>query len=531
MNITDIDLQSVQEARQCSQLAYDSYKIFAEFSQEAVDKVVRAVAVAAFSASADLAKMAFEETGFGKYEDKIVKNMFASRNTYHYLKDMKTVGIISRNETTKISEIAEPMGVVAALTPSTNPTSTAINNSLISIKARNAVVLAPHPSATKCVVETVRIMSDAAREAGAPPNLIQCMTITTLPGTTELMKHRLTNVILATGGMGVVKAAYSSGKPAYGVGPGNVPAYIDRTARVSKAVSDIIAGKTFDNGTICASEQSIVCDEPVRDQVIEELKAQNCYLCDDNEVKKLEKVMILHNGAVSPKVVGQPAHYIAQLAGFQVPEETRALVVFLEGVGDKYPLSCEKLSPVLSFYAVSGWEEGCRKSIEILNFGGMGHTLSIHCQDEKIIQEFGLKKPAFRIIVNSASTHGAIGYSTSVAPALTLGPGTFAGSITSDNITPRHLMHIKRLAYETKPLGPVSFDLSPAAFDNAGRTSVQPALENTGKYSRFDDETIQIGKRPINNSAISGSRGKEKSSSVKDSDIDRILNEFKRNRP
>ncbi|MCP4728354.1 MAG: aldehyde dehydrogenase family protein, partial [bacterium] len=464
--LTDIDLISIQEARTLCENAYTAYKTFAEFSQESVDKIVRAVAVAVFTASDKLAKMAVEETGFGKYEDKILKNMFGSRDVYQYIKNMKTVGIIKDDKENGIWEIAEPMGVVAGIIPSTNPTSTAVYKTLISIKSRNAIVMSPHPAATKCVLETTRLMTDAARKNGAPPNLIQCMENTTLPGTSELMKNRKSHVILATGGMGLVRAAYSSGKPAFGVGPGNVPAYIDRTAEINKAVADIITGKTFDNGTICASEQSIVCDEPVKDKVLEELKNQNCYLADDEERIKLEAVMIQYSGAINPKIVGQPAVLIAKLAGVQVPKETRAIVVFLEGVGKEYPLSCEKLSPVLSFYPVNGWEEGCKKCIEILNFGGMGHSLAIHCKDEKIIREFGLHKPAFRISVNTPSTLGAIGFTTSLPPAMTLGPGTFAGSITSENISPLHLMHTKRVAFETKPAGKTSFDLSVSSFDH-----------------------------------------------------------------
>jgi len=529
MELADVDLQSVQEARKCVEAAHTAFRTFAEFSQEAVDKVVRAAAIAAFTASDRLAKMAHEETGFGIYEDKIVKNIFASRDVYHYIRDMKTVGIINRDETNKVYEIAEPMGVVAGLIPSTNPTSTAIYKTLIALKSRNAIVLAPHPNATKCVIESAEIMMNAAKKAGAPLGIIQCMTIVSLPGTTELMQHKRTNVILATGGMGVVRAAYSSGKPAYGVGPGNVPAYVDRSAKVKKAVSDIVAGKSFDNGTICASEQSLVCDAPVRDQVIEELKAQNCYLCSDEERRKLESAMILPGGAVNPRIVGKLPSYIAQLAGFQTPAETRALVVFLEGVGKEHPLSCEKLSPVLSFYTVNGWEEGCRKCIEILNFGGMGHTLSIHSQDEQIIREFGLKKPAFRICVNTPSTHGAIGYTTSLAPALTLGPGTFAGSITSDNIAPKHLLHIKRLAYEMNELKPPSLDISLSAFERGSKAAAGTTSKSTGRYSRFDDEPIRIGKREP---AENGGQPAQpvRSAGISDGDIDRILQEFKRNR-
>ncbi len=522
--VTDIDLISIQEARDLCERAYKAYKIFAEFSQEAVDKVVKAAALAVFSASDKLAKMAVEETGFGKYEDKILKNIFGSRDVYHSIKDMKTVGIIKDDKEKSIWEIAEPMGVVAGIIPSTNPTSTAVYKTLISIKSRNAIVMSPHPAATNCVLETTKLMANAARKNGAPQDLILCMKNTTLPGTSELMKHKRSHVILATGGMGLVRAAYSSGKPAFGVGPGNVPAYIDRSAETGKAVADIITGKTFDYGTICASEQSIVCDSPVKDRVLEELKNQNCFLADEEDRKKLESVMIQPSGAINPKIVGQPAPYIAQLAGLQIPKETRAIVVFLDGVGKQYPLSCEKLSPVLSFYTVNGWEEGCEKCIEILNFGGMGHSLAIHCKDEKIIREFGLHKPAFRISVNTPSTLGAIGFTTSLAPAMTLGPGTFAGSITSENISPLHLMHTKRVAFETKPAGKPSYDLSIGSFEQSKKSFPTTSTTASGKYSRFDDEPIKIGRR---NETTPAPRGK---TGITDSDIEQILDEFKRGR-
>jgi acetaldehyde dehydrogenase (acetylating) len=450
----DRDLTSVQEVRELLTRAQATLPALRELTQDDVNRITEAMAEAGYQAAESLAKMAVEETGFGMYEDKVTKNRFATRDLLQFIAPMKTVGFIEEDPVGKVHKIAEPMGVVAAIIPSTNPTSTALYKAIIALKSRNAIVLSPHPAAVRCTIEACNVVASAAERAGAPKGSILCMSIPEMSGTQELMKHPITNVILATGGTGLVKAAYSSGKPAYGVGPGNVPAFIERSADVKKAVRDIIASKTFDYGTVCASEQSIVADRPVRDEVIAELKRNNAYFCTSDEITALEKVMIKPGGGLNPGVVGQPAARIAEMAGFEVSGETSMLVIPMEGVGKGYPLSIEKLSPVICFYEADGWEQGCERSIEILNFGGIGHTLVIHSRDEKIVREFALKKPVFRVLVNTPGTHGAIGYSTGLEPALTLGCGTWAGSSTSDNVTPRHLINIKRLAYETNPLHP-----------------------------------------------------------------------------
>ncbi len=448
---TDRDLTSIAEARALAKRAKQAWLELAEFSQEKIDAIVDAMASAATAHAEVFARLAVEETGYGVVEDKIQKNLFSSEKVYQFIRPMKTVGVIARHEDRRVVEIAEPFGVVAAVVPSTNPTSTAIYKILISLKARCAVVLSPHPAAVRCITRVAEVMEEAARRAGAPAGAINWMTTVTLEGTQELMKHRDVAVILATGGMGLVRAAYSAGKPAYGVGPGNAPAFIERTADVKKAVRDIVTGKTFDNGVLCSSENSVVVDEPIADAVKREFEAQGGYFMSKAEMDALARVLISTQRLPNPALVGKAATIIAHKCGITVPAETRVLIAPLDGVGRDYPLSIEKLCPVLSYYIVSDWREGCERCKQILRYGGMGHTMSIHSQNDAVILEFGLKKPAFRIIVNSPTTHGSIGLTTGLDPAMTLGCGGYGGNITSDNISPRHLLNIKRLAYEISP--------------------------------------------------------------------------------
>jgi acetaldehyde dehydrogenase (acetylating) len=448
---TDRDLASIAEARALARRAKAAWLELAELSQERIDAIVDGMAAAATSHAEAFARLAVEETGYGVVEDKIQKNLFASEKVYAFIRPMKTVGVIARYEDRRVVEIAEPFGVVAAVVPSTNPTSTAIYKILISIKARCAVVLSPHPAAVKCITQVAEVMNEAAIRAGAPAGSINWMTTVTLEGTQELMKHRDVAVILATGGMGLVRAAYSAGKPAYGVGPGNAPAYIERTANVKKAVRDIIVGKSFDNGVLCSSENSVVVDESIAEAVKREFQGQGGYFMSTAEMDSLARVLVTPQRLPNPVLVGKDAPFIAHKCGITVPADTRVLIAPLEGVGRDYPLSIEKLCPVLSFYIVKDWREGCERCKQILRYGGMGHTMSIHSQDEAIILEFGLKKPAFRIVVNTPTTHGSIGLTTGLDPAMTLGCGGYGGNITSDNISPRHLLNIKRLAYEIAP--------------------------------------------------------------------------------
>jgi acetaldehyde dehydrogenase (acetylating) len=445
---SDRDLTSIAEARALARRAKQAWLTLAEFSQEQVDAVVDAMAAAATAHAEAFARMAVDETGYGVVADKIQKNLFASEKVYKFIRPMKTVGVIARHQDTRVVDIAEPFGVVAAVVPSTNPTSTAIYKILIALKARCSIILSPHPSAVKCITRVAEVMNEAATSAGAPVGSISWMTTVTLEGTQELMKHRDVAVILATGGMGLVRAAYSAGKPAYGVGPGNAPAYIERTADVKKAVRDIMTGKTFDNGVLCSSENSVVADEAVTEEVKKEFVAQGGYFMNPAEIEAVGRVLVSPQRLPNPALVGKSAVFIAEKAGISVPSGTRVLLAPLEGVGRDYPLSIEKLCPVLSFYVVRDWREGCERCKQILRYGGMGHTMSIHSSNEQVILEFGLKKPAFRIIVNSPTTLGSIGLTTGLDPAMTLGCGGYGGNITSDNISPKHLLNIKRLAYE-----------------------------------------------------------------------------------
>ncbi len=448
---TDRDLASIAEARSLARRAKAAAPILAEFSQDQIDSLVDAMAAAVTPQAEALARLAHEETGYGVVADKIQKNLFASEKVYRFIRPMKTVGVIRRLEDRKVIEIAEPFGVVCAIVPTTNPTSTAIYKILISIKARCPIVISPHPSAVRCITRVAEIMNEAARKAGAPEGAINCMATVTLEGTQELMKAREVSVILATGGMGLVRAAYSAGKPAYGVGPGNAPAFIERTADVPKAVRDVVTGKTFDNGVLCSSENSVVVDGPVVEEVRREFVKNGGYFMSTAEMDAVAKVLLGPERLPNPALVGRPATTIAQQAGISVPADTRVLIAELKGVGRDYPLSIEKLCPVLSFYVVADWKEGCERCKEILRYGGMGHTMSIHSRNDQIILEFGLKKPAGRIVVNSPTTHGSIGLTTGLDPAMTLGCGGWGGNITSDNITPRHLLNIKRIAYEITP--------------------------------------------------------------------------------
>ena len=440
------DLASIQEARDAVARARGAQDRFAEFSQAQVDRVVRSVSEGARSASERLARTAVEETGIGRFEDKVVKNRFAAVDVYEYIADLKTCGILNGDEDVGVWDVAVPVGVICGITPVTNPTSTVIYNALIALKSRNAVVFSPHPSAGRCTLEAARVVASAAERAGAPAGVIECLTVPTLEAAQELMKHDDVDLILATGGTAMVRAAYSSGKPAYGVGPGNVPAYVDRSADVPNAARCIVAGKTFDYGTVCSSEQAVVCDEPIKAELIEALKREGCYFLSDDEKDRVGKTLDA-GGYINAEVIGRPATRISELAGVGVPADTKVLVGFEDRVGPDAPFSWEKMSPVLAFYTANGWRAGCERSIEILEYRGLGHTMVIHARDEKVIREFALHKPVSRLIVNTMGTHGAIGLSTDLPPALTLGCGVMGGNITSDNITPLHLLDVRRVAF------------------------------------------------------------------------------------
>ena len=454
----DKDLQSIQEARRLVEAAHAAWKKFEEFSEEQVEAILEAISRAGIAHARTLAEMAVEETGFGRVEDKTLKNLFCARDVYAAIRGLKTVGIVNDDKEKKIIEVASPVGVIAGIIPSTNPTSTTIYKTLIALKGRNAIVFSPHPSAVRSINETVRIVREAAEEAGAPPGVLSSMETPTMEGTHELMKNRQTAVILATGGPGLVQAAYSAGKPAFGVGPGNVPAYIEQSADVARAVSHVLTGKCFDNGTLCSSEQSLIADEAIRDEVLAQLSLQGAYVCNDAESQRLESLIQTPAGTLNINIVGQSATRIAEMAGIEVPASTRALVGMARGVGRQHPLSMEKLSPVLAFYSVKDWREGCQKCIDILNFGGLGHTLGLHSTDDGIIRQFALQKPAYRICVNTPAALGAVGYTTNLFPSMTLGCGAFGGNITSDNISPLHLINLKRVAFGVREVESVAFE-------------------------------------------------------------------------
>lgn len=446
----DKDLVSVQQARDLVEAAHRAQGELTRFDQSKIDRVCEAMARAALADAARLGAMAVEETGYGVADDKREKNRFASEDVWNYFKSLRTVGVI--NESKDVLEIASPRGVVAGIIPSTNPTSTAIFKILIAIKSRNAIVLSPHPSAARCINETARVMREAGLKEGLPADAVACMTSATLEGTEALMKHRQTAVILATGGIGLVRAAYSSGKPAFGVGPGNVPVFVERTADVPLAVQNILTGKCFDNGTICASEQAIVADAPVAQQVRQELEAQGAHFLSASEADQLGKVVATPQRTLNPGIVGRNVEVIAKMAGITLPPGTRCMVAEVGGVGRDYPLSMEKLSPILAFYVEDGHERGAARCFEILSYGGMGHTAGIHTRSRDMARVFGTEMPASRVVVNTPTTHGAIGFSTALPPSMTLGCGSWGGNVTSDNISPWHLMDIKRVAFETRPV-------------------------------------------------------------------------------
>jgi len=449
--LSDQDLASIAEARALARRAKLAQATLAEFSQDQIDRIVEAMAMAVVPHAEALARLAVEETTFGVVSDKIQKNLFASQRVFEFIKPMKTVGVINRIDDRKIIEIAEPFGVVAAIIPSTNPTSTAIYKILIAIKARCAVVMTPHPSAARCITQTADLMNEAGRRAGLPDGAIGWMTTVTLEGTRALMKAREVAVILATGGMGLVRAAYSAGKPAYGVGPGNAPCYIESSADVRKAANDILTGKAFDHGVLCSSPNSVVVDQAVEAEARRQFKDQGGYFLSSAEAETLARQLVTPQRLPNPAFVGKSAVYIAEQCGIAVPAGTRALIAELTGVGRDFPLSIEKLCPVLSYYVVEDWRDACERCKQILKYGGMGHTMSIHSQNDAVILAFGLHKPAYRICVNTPTTHGSIGLTTGLDPAMTLGCGGFGGNITSDNISPKHLLNIKRVAYELRP--------------------------------------------------------------------------------
>lgn len=446
----DRDLAARQEARELARQAETARKILADLEQKTLDGIVEAVAEAFFAAAGELAELAVEETGFGNVRDKIRKNRFASRNVAEAMRGMQAVGVWKEPAGGKLWEVGVPVGVIAAVVPSTNPTSTVCYKALIAIKSGNAIVFSPHPKALRCTLRAAELVAKAAEAAGAPAGTVGCLTIPSLDGCRELMTAPEVKLILATGGPAMVRSAYSSGKPAIGVGAGNGPAYIHRSADVADAIRKIVESKTFDNGTVCASEQSIIVERDMEESVCREARTQGCYFMTKEEADRLAACLFLPSGSLNPKIVGWDARTLARIANISAPEGTRVLVAREERVGAKYPYSMEKLCPVLAFYVVADENAVLERVTAVLNHEGSGHTFSIHATDERVIRRFAAKVPVSRFLVNTPAALGGIGATTELFPALTLGCGAAGGSSTSNNVSPLDLVNIRRVAWDTE---------------------------------------------------------------------------------
>ena len=445
----DKDLMARQEARELLRRAEQAQKALADYSQEKLDEIVEAISEAVYHASAELADMAVRETGFGNVEDKITKNQFASRRVAQATRGMKTVGVLKENAQEKLWEVGVPVGVIAAIVPSTNPTSTVCYKAIIALKSGNAIVFSPHPKAIACTMRAAQIAAQAAEKAGAPKGCIACLSIPSLDGCKELMGGKETKLILATGGPAMVRSAYSSGKPAIGVGAGNGPAYIHNSADVGHAMDCILRSKTFDYGTVCASEQSIIVEASMEEKVKAEGKRRGFYFMNKDEAGALAKLLFKPNGTLNPEIVGRSAVKLADMAGFQVPRDTKVLVAREQEAGPTRPYSMEKLCPVLAFFVMESEQAVLDKAVEVLTHEGSGHTFAMHAGDTEVIRRFALKIPVSRFLVNTPAALGGIGASTALFPALTLGCGAVGGSSSSNNISPLDLINIRRVAWDT----------------------------------------------------------------------------------
>ncbi|AEG60344.1 acetaldehyde dehydrogenase (acetylating) [Desulforamulus ruminis] len=452
MNRIDHDLLSVQEARILVENAREAQKILAAFPQEKLDQIVGRMAEEVYQAARELAVLSQEETGFGQWQDKLVKNVFASDFLYKKIRDMKVVGIIGEDKANQTMDIGVPVGVIVALPPSTNPVSTTIYKTLIAIKSGNAIVFSPHPKAQKTIGKVLDILIRAAEEKGLPCGAISYLHTLAADGTVALMNHQDTSLILITGVPKMVRAAYTSGKPTIYGGPGNGPAFIERSADIKKAVADIIASRTFDNGIVSASEQSIVAEDCIADEVKQELRRKGAYFMSAEESDRLGKLFFRADGSLNPEIVGKPAVELARRAGIGVPADTKVLISEQKYVSPGNPYAREKLCPVLAFFVEKDWMNACEKCIELLINEGRGHTLVIHSRNEQVIREFALKKPVSRVLVNTPATLGGIGATTNLFPAFTLGSGAAGGGFTSDNVSPLNLINIRKVGYDVRRL-------------------------------------------------------------------------------
>lgn len=441
------DLLARQEARLLCREAAVAQKSLSQMSQEKLDSIVEAVATTFAECAQVLAKQACEETGFGNEKDKITKNLFASERVLRAIRNMRCVGVLKEDKREKLWQIGVPVGVIGAIVPSTNPTSTVCYKALIALKSGNAIVFSPHPKAINCTLHAAQVVAQAAERAGAPKGAVSCMSVGALSGCQEMMAAPEVKLLLATGGPAMVKAAYSSGKPAIGVGAGNGPAYIHHSADVKQALRHILRSKTFDYGTVCASEQSIIVEKRLENTVKETASAMGFYFMDEAQAGCLAKLLFRPSGALNPDIVGKPAVTLAEKAGFSVPPDTKVLVAREQEAGPTRPYSMEKLCPVLAFFVMEDEDAVLAKVTEVLHHEGSGHTFSIHAQDENVIRKFALQIPVSRFLVNTPSALGGIGATTALFPALTLGCGAVGGSSSSNNISPMDLINIRRVAW------------------------------------------------------------------------------------
>ena len=445
----DKDLQARQEARRLAREAEKAQRTLAGMEQGQLDRIVEAIAKAFSAAATELAEMAVRETGFGNVEDKTEKNTFASKTVLAHIRDMKTVGVLKELEREKLWEIGVPVGVIAAIVPSTNPTSTICYKAMIALKSGNSIVFSPHPKAILCTLRAAEVVAKAAEAAGAPKGSVGCLGVASMAGCQELMTAPETRLILATGGPAMVKAAYSSGKPAIGVGAGNGPVYIHRSADVQRALRCILRSKTFDYGTVCASEQSIVVEKDMEARVKQEASAMGFYFMNTQEAGCLAKLLFKPNGTLNPDIVGKPATRLAEMAGFSVPRDTKILVAREQEAGPTRPYSMEKLCPVLAFFVMDNEDAVLSKAIEVLTHEGSGHTFAMHAEDTAVVRKFARHIPVSRFLVNTPAALGGIGATTGLFPALTLGCGAVGGSSSSNNISPMDLINIRRVAWGT----------------------------------------------------------------------------------
>ena len=472
------DPAAVEEVRSKVEKAYAAWLTYRHFTQERIDAIVEKIAAAGREHARRLAAMAVEETSYGNADDKVAKNLLAAEWLPRAMRGMKTVGLLREIPEQKVVEYGVPVGVIAAIVPTTNPTSTAIYKVLISLKAGNGIVISPHPHAKKCTCETAEILAKAAVAAGAPEGIIQCLMNPTLEATQALMRNERTAVILATGGHGMVRAAYSSGKPAFGVGPGNVAVLVERSADIPEAIAKVVEGKSFDYGTVCSSEQAVVAEEELRPAITAELRARQAYFCTSEQQEALGKLLVTPNWTINAKCVGQSPAKIAQMAGFSVPAGTTVIVAELDGVGKKYPLSVEKLSPVLALYFVKDHAAALDTCEAVARFGGLGHTSVIYSKDDARIRDFAMRMPTMRVLVNTPAPHGSVGLTTNVFPSMTLGCGAAAGNSTGDNVGPQHLINIKRLAYAVRQPGEaIQLERTGAAPVRVDRQTILAAVE------------------------------------------------------